>query len=298
MTIAFWSEEDGCGITSAMAAIASICSDVWNLRTILVQSRNQRGDLCKRLSHTASVPVMRIDCNNKKSVPAMRKSCINDMEPVSDIWDELFWLLKQRRLTKTMLLHCMVPVVTGRLYYLPQGEYQKQRDYQPSVKDGVRRIIRCTEQLADLTMIDCGNGTDSLSADLLAYADAVVIGISQERQNLDAYFQNRHVFPGNVIYLVNAYHPESIYNRKNLNRIYRLHDEELAVIPHNPIFRQVSEKGKIECFIRRHKDCSVFDRQFYFMQELIHTAALVLRAAGFPIPKPGSGIGNGKAGIC
>ncbi len=285
MTIAFWSQEDGCGMTSGMAAIASICSDVWNLRTILVQSRNQRGDLCKRLRYTPSVPMTRQDCPNH-------------IELVSDIWDELFWLLKQHRLTKAMLLHCMVPVVPGRLYYLPQGEYQKQRAYQPSVKNGVRQIIRCVEQLSDLTMIDCGNGSDSLSTDLMAQADAVVIGISQERQNLDAYFQNRQIFPGNVIYLVNAYHSESIYNRKNLNRIYRLHEEELAIIPHNPVFRQVSEKGKIEQFICRHKDCKVFDRQFYFMQELIHTAGMVLHAAGFPIPKPGSGIGNGKAQLC
>lgn len=285
MTIAFWSEEDGCGMTSAMAAIASICSDVWNLRTILVQSRNQSGDLCKRLGNPASVPMM-------------QKECLDHGEPVTDIWDELFWLLKKHRLTRTMLLHCMVPVVKGRLYYLPQGEYQKQPTYQPSVKDGVRQVIRCTEQLSDLTMIDCGNGTDSLSAYLLAQADAVVIGISQERQNLDAYFQNRHVFSGNVIYLVNAYHPESIYNRNNLIRIYRLPNEELAVIPYNPVFRQVSEKGKIERFICRHMHDKVFDRQFYFMQELMHTAGMVLRAAAYPMPEPCPGIGNGKAGLC
>ena len=44
MNIAFWSEEAGSGMTSSMAAVASICSDVWNIKTVLLQSRNQKGD--------------------------------------------------------------------------------------------------------------------------------------------------------------------------------------------------------------------------------------------------------------
>lgn len=285
MTIAFWSEEDGCGMTSGMSAIASICSDAWNLKTILIQSRNQSGDLYKRLGAAASVPMT-------------HKGCLQDSCPVYDIWDELFWLLKKRKLTQSILLHCMVPVVKGRMYYLPQGEYKKQPAYPPSVKEGIRQIIRFTEQLCDLTLIDCGNGTDSLSSDLLSHADAVVIGISQERQNLDAYFQNRHVFPGNIMYLINPYHPESIYNKKNLNRIYRLQDEEVAVIPHSPVFRQVSEKGNIERFICRHLHGGIVDHQFYFMQELMHTAGMALRAAGFLPPRSGPGSKGRRERVC
>ncbi len=49
MNIAFWSEEAGSGMTSSMAAVASICSDVWNIKTVLLQSRNQKGDLYQKL---------------------------------------------------------------------------------------------------------------------------------------------------------------------------------------------------------------------------------------------------------
>ena len=50
VNIAFWSEEAGSGMTSSMAAVASICSDVWNIKTVLLQSRNQKGDLYQKLA--------------------------------------------------------------------------------------------------------------------------------------------------------------------------------------------------------------------------------------------------------
>lgn len=86
-----------------------------------------------------------------------------------------------------------------------------------------------------------------------------------------------------MIYLVNAYHPQSAYNRQNLNRIYRLGKEELAVIPHSQFFRHASDNGMTEYFVRRHIRCCGTDRQFYFMQELLHAAALIRRAAGLEI---------------
>ena len=49
LNIAFWSEDRGCGTTSSMAAVASVCSNAWNLKTILMQSRHQDGDLWEKI---------------------------------------------------------------------------------------------------------------------------------------------------------------------------------------------------------------------------------------------------------
>lgn len=252
MNIAFWSEEDGCGTTSGMAAVASVCSDIWKMRTILIQSSNQEGDLCQKLGIGTQAEKM---------------------------WDALYGLAGDKRLTAAVLAEYMVPVVRGRMYYLPQGEYKKRKKYPEAVKEGMRQVVHSAEQMADLTFVDCGSGRDEMSDFLLAQADVVVVNISQERQNLDAYFQDRHIFRGNVIYLINQYHQESIYNKKNLNRLFRLREEELAVIPNNPVFRHVSGKGKTERFIRRHSCCRTFDHQYYFMQELMQTTEMILKAA-------------------
>lgn len=265
MNISFWSEEDGCGMTSGMAAIASVCSDAWKMKTILVQSSNQEGDLCQKLGA------------GTQTVSAVQEE---KMQYRQDGWDSLCGLAQNEKLTAAKLVERMVPVVRGRMYYLPQGEYKKREKYPAFVKEGMRQVIRSAEQIADLTFVDCGNGRDEMSDFLLSQADVVVISISQERQNLDAYFQNRHIFRGNVIYLINQYHQESIYNKKNLNRLFRLREEELAVIPNNPVFRHVSGKGKTERFIRRYIRCRIFDYQYYFMQELMRTAGMVVKAAG------------------
>lgn len=267
LNIVFWSEEDGCGTTSAMAAVASVCADAWHMRTILMQSSNQQGDLHQMLGMGMQVGSMSPD----------------DPYGRRDEWELLNGLAERRTLTAERLLEHMVPVIGGRMYYLPQGEYKKQEKYSKAVKTGIRCVIALTQQIADLTFIDCGSGQDEISDYVLSQADVAVVSISQERQNLDAYFQNRHIFQKNVIYLINQYHQESIYNKKNINRLYRLYEEELAVIPDNPVFRHISGKGKTERFIHRHIRCGKFDNQTAFMQELLKTSALILKAAGMAV---------------
>ncbi len=267
LNIVFWSEEDGCGMTSGMAAIASACADLWSMKVCLMQSSNQGGDLYQKLgTGIKNISLVREDIGGRR-----------------DAWEVLIRLAVSGKLTKESLLGSMVPVARGQMYYLPQGEYKKREKYSQAVKTGIRRVADFTRQIADLTFIDCGSGKDEISDLLLSQADVTVVMISQERQNLDAFFQNRHVFQGNVVYLINQYHQESVYNKKNIHRLYRIYEEELAVIPHNPVFRQVSEKGKTERFIRRHRQCRNFDGQNDFMQELIKTTGLILKAAGMAV---------------
>jgi len=264
VNIAFWSKEDGCGTTSGMAAVASVCSNAWKMKTILMQSINQEGDLRKKLE---TVPLC---------------SAVFENHPYYALGglDYLLWQEKNKRLDEAMVQNTIVPVGKEGVYYLPSGEGKKQQNCSKAQKEAMHRVIQLAENLSDLTFIDCGCRQDEWSEYLLGQADAVVINFSQERQALDAYFQNSHVFRGKVVYLINCYSQESIYNAANLSRIYRP-QEDIAVIPHNPYFRHAGDKGKLERFIHRHIRGGIFDQQFYFMQELMHTAAVILRAVGF-----------------
>ena len=264
MKVAFWSEEDGCGTTSSMAAVASVCSDAWKLKTVLLQSRSQSGDLKQKLESGFKSSFVR----EETSYYAL------------DGLDYLLWQEKNRKLNEQILQESMVPVVAGWMYYVPQGERRKPQIYSKELKEAMCNILAQVEKQSDLTFIDCGSGEDDLSAYLLQEADVVAVNFSQERQGLDSYFQQHHRYHGRVLYIINHYQQESIYNKKNLNRIYRLQDSELAVIPENPFFRNASDRGQIERFIRRHIHYNLFDQQFYFMKELMQTSLLLLKAAG------------------
>lgn len=282
MNIVFWSEEDGCGTTSGMAAVASVCADAWHMKTILLQSSNQRGDLYQKLG-TGIKP---------------RSLAKEPICGIQDEWETLTRLAERKKLTEETLMERMVPVIRGRMYYLPQGEYQKQEKYPKAVLAAIRQIVSFAQRMSDLTFIDCGSGRDEISDFLLSQADVAVVSLSQERQNLDAYFQNRHILQENVIYLINQYHQESIYNKKNINRLYRLYEEQLAVIPNNPLFRHISGKGKTERFVRRHIQCRNFDYQNEFMMELVKTSALILRSARmadkYLLPVASGGFAGGR----
>lgn len=214
MNIVFWSEEDGCGTTSGMVAIASVCSQLWDMKPVFIQVRHRENDFSKKLL-----------------------------------------------ISKTLAA-------------------REESSYIQPIKWKVMDLLKQAAEISDLTFVDCGCSRNELVDTILPQADVVVVTISQERQNLDAYFQKRHVFSGKVIYLVNQYQQDSIYNKKNLNRLYRLEEGELAVIPHNPFFRYACGKGKVERFIRKHIRCTASDSQFYFIQDLIQTSSMVLKAAG------------------
>lgn len=237
MKIAFWGEESGCGTTSSMAAVASVCSGMWNLKTVLVQSRNQKADLCTKLEQ------------GRQSAPKQEAG--------------------------------LVTVRKGRMYYMLQEEYRKQERYTGFFVESMWKLIHRAEQFSDIVFIDCGFGEDELSKDIVSKSDAAVMNLIQKRQSLDQYFQKRHIFSGNVIYLVNQYDQESAYNRQNLNRLYRIQKEELSLIPDNQFFRYASDNGKTERFVRKYMHYMNRDRQFYFMQELMHAAGMILNAAGY-----------------
>ena len=112
MNIAFWSEDRGCGTTSSMAAVASVCSNAWNLKTILMQSRHQDGDLWEKIE-TAPLGMVSED----------------GMSRVLDGLDYLLWQAKNKKLTEAAVLDSMIPVVKERMYYLPQSRYRKPRVY-------------------------------------------------------------------------------------------------------------------------------------------------------------------------
>lgn len=262
LNIAFWSEEDGCGTTSSMAAVASVCSDAWKFKTILLQSRNQDGDLCKKLGSP-----MHADAVREESLQSLRGGL-----------DFLLWQEKNSKLNRRMLQDSLMTVVKGRMYYLPQGTENQPLKNTQELKKLMWQIICRTGKIADMTFIDCGSGSNALSEHLLERADVVVVNLPQERQGLDAYFKKRHAFRGKVIYLVNQYQHESACSKRTLNRLYRLEEEELGVILHNSFFRHAGDKGKIERFVRRNIRCSIADDRFCFMQELVRTAYLIVKA--------------------
>ncbi len=267
MKIAFWSEDDGCGTTSAMAAVASVCSNAWNIKTVLMQSRGLAGDLCGKFECGALSGMVR----EESAYYAL------------DGLDYLLWQEKNNRLDTSAVRENVVAVVKDKMFYLPQGRCSSPYLCRQDIKGGMLRVAERVEQIADFMFLDCGCGKDEMTEDLLAQADVVAVNLSQERESVEACFERQRGWRGKVVYIINRYRQESVYNRKNISRIYRLCDGELCVVPEDLFFGSAGDKGQLERFVRRHlKSASfAFDPHQYFMRELTRTAGLILRAAGY-----------------
>lgn len=98
--------------------------------------------------------------------------------------------------------------------------------------------------------IDCGSRTDEETRQLLREADLVIVNARQSKHMLDRFFLDLPGVSQNSFFLIGSYFHGDIYNRVNIERIYRIPQERIGVIPYNSEFRYACEAGKQREFMR------------------------------------------------
>ena len=264
MKIVFWSESNSCKTTANMAAIGSMCSLLFPYQNILMQNRTGPGGLDFIFQPGKHIGFVQ------------EESAYYALEGM----DYLIWQEQNHRLDRDSMREGMVPVLDRKLFYLPSGKREKPRLYPKETGALQYEVIKKMEEFSDITFIDCGDLEDDLTEKLLKSADVVVVNLSQSKEALDSFFIKHHPICGKIIYLINNYDFNSVYNRKNLNRIYRISEEQLCVIPINQKFETACIAGKLDVFLKKQVNNRNSRQNKMFMKELLWSTHLILKAAG------------------
>ena len=195
--------------------------------------------------------------------------------------DYLIWQEQHHRLDEVTIQETLVPVLGGRLSYLPSGAREKPGLYPQQTGELQRRILTQLETLADVVFIDMGTAKDGLADRMMELADVVVVNFCGQQRELEAFFGQPSVVHKNVLYLLPNYMDDQVYNRENLQRIYRIDRRKICNLPSNINFAHACMQGRVGHFIQKCGPAHGVRRNAIFFEQLRYLSSLILEVGGY-----------------
>lgn len=259
MKLAFWGSERESGTTSNLMATASFIAYHGKFRVAMLQLERESRSLK--------------ECFSVRETELIKEK--NDYFALEGL-DYLMSVGKKRELTEKLVIENMEPLIENRLYCLSSGTRVLSDFYPEETNHIMQQIIALLNQHMDLTFIDCGNRTDDWTRQVMRKADLLVVNLRQTSVAFDEYFLQHVNLSSKVVYLVGNYQKESIYNKRNLQRIYRIPKERLAVVPFNQEFQLACEKGRLDKYMKGKRNLYATEKRRYFMRELAAAMQILL----------------------
>lgn len=260
MKIVFWSEEKDCGTTSNMLAAATMTALRYAYRILLISADKSVCDFMTNYT--------------KKDKTIVREDCAYY---VLDGMDYLLTAAKYGKLTADHIEEAVKTIIKGRLFCLPQGA-RLLCDYYPNeTKRALDQVIGLSEQTMDLVFIDCGTDGGEWTKEQMKQADLVVVNFKHSPHSLTHFFTDQKNISKKMIYFIGSYQKESVYNKKNIHRIYRIEPEKLGVIPYNPEFEFVCREGKLDKYMKGKRNLPVTGMRQYFFEELERAVQILIQ---------------------
>lgn len=261
MKIIFWSEEKDCGTTSNMIAAASLLASKRPCKVALLQAGRHLKDLSGSFTGREE-NLVKEDCEYY----ALRGM------------DYLLTAGRDGRLTRKHLEGALQTLDKERLYCIPQGKHALSGYYPEQVRQILDQVIELTDEVMDFSFIDCGCEQDEWTREQMKQADLVVVNFRQSAQVLDHFFAKQPDIACKTIYFISSYQKDSIYNKKNINRIYRIAPEKLGVVPYNPEFQLACNLGRVDKYMKGKKTLLPTEMRDYFFAELERAVQILMES--------------------
>lgn len=274
MKIVFWGGEEACGTTSNMAAVAGMLAAKSGRRIAVLSAWKNGADITKSFSGAG------------QRGTALAEDCAYY---ALDGLDYLFNAAKYGALTEKHVRDAMRPFADGKLLGLAQGARALCGYYPKRVQSVLGQTIGLLDAVADISLIDLGCGRDDWTYARMKEADMVVVNLKQSAEAFDRFFGGERKITGKSAFCVGSYQRDSVYNRKNLNRIYRIAPERLCAVPYNPEFEMACREGKSDKYMKGRKSLRRTEMRRYFFCEVERTVRILTGELGN---------GDDETGVC
>ncbi len=169
----------------------------------------------------------------------------------------------------------------GHLYYFPMGKRELPLLLPQRNKKMLLTVIEELERRMDLVFLDCGTTAVGTYDFLKGKNDLVVMNFCQSGRAFDDFFLRQYDVADRFFYLVGNYHAGSVYNRRNIYRLYRIPSERIGVVPYNPQFEQVCREGKLWRYLSGSATRFAQERDRSFLREMEEISQAVLREVSY-----------------
>lgn len=294
MRIAFWSEQKKAGTAFNLASVASAAVCLHPLSAAVVSGGYHDKKLERKFFQDIRVPGIGTTGKGLGQEPVQQTMFAaqeSEQPPMLAAETQEYFLLtgldcllaKDRRedLTEEVVKANMRQVVKDRLYYLPASARQEYEWWHRDCRFvRMNRVMEAVESYFDVVFIDCGSRQDDYARKLFREADVCVLNMNQRTEVIGQYYSNPPKLRGEVFFLLGRYFANDLYNRENLQRIYRVEGERLGAIPYNPYLHAAEQAGKMKNGIKSCIGAGREERRTEFEKELVRTTNLILKLAG------------------
>lgn len=178
------------------------------------------------------------------------------------------FLQKKEEIEESAIEKSLRELIPNFLYYFPMGErevpFLELQQYQKVLCQLVEKL----EKIGDDIFIDCGTAGIRMFHFMKKRNDLCVVNFKQCESAFQSFFVEQYDTTSRLYYLVGNYHADSIWNKENLKRIYRIPEGQVGIVPYNPQFQYVCQRGQLGRYL---SDASVFfemERDSLFRKEM------------------------------
>jgi len=265
MRVTFWSPIHGqAAATSNMMVVAFLAGIEHRKRSIITQTQFNNNNL--------EAPLVGSNVRNSVAENFFRGTGI----------DTLIRSFKASQVTKDDVENCCISNENTNVSLLPGTSKSNRSYFDDEMEKTLLRLFNQVDQLYDMMFIDVNSGNNPLSMEIIKSSDLVIINLPQNCHVIDDFFEyQKDQIKGEVFYLFGNYDNNSRYNIKNLRRRYRKYitKDNSGVIPHNTLYLDAQNDGKVVDFIKNNINCRESDSNYYFMEKSKSATSKIIKFA-------------------
>lgn len=167
--------------------------------------------------------------------------------------------------------------VKEKLGYVPGAVKKNRMIYEMEFSKQCRNILRELDKMADYLMVDCTNASEAIKNKIQEEADLIIVNLSQKESVLDEYFSYPSAFRYKTAYCIGNYVGEEPCNLKNIQRLYRIDNKRIGMIPYNVEFQSFLRKGKALAFFQNYPLRMRKYKNKDFFYELFKISEMIVR---------------------
>lgn len=155
--------------------------------------------------------------------------------------------------------------VKDNLGYVPCANKQNKLLYELEFSKECGNILKQLNKMADFVFVDCNHVSEQVKIRTMDHADLIVVDVSQSERILDEYFSYPPAYHHKTLYCIGNYDEDDPCNVKNIQRLYRISNRKIMVLPYNVDFLSSLRKGKALSFFSSYglKSRNQKNRQFF-----------------------------------
>lgn len=256
----------GIGTTSCTAAVAAVCAQEYQIRTLT--SQPQWSDTT--LEYVFSKAIQRY---NREFMSA----------PGTGM-DSLERAVRSNKIERDSVKNNALLIEPDRLDFL-KGTLKLNKQQFDEAHEVFKIIYQKAQEYYDAVLLDMHSGNNSPVIQSLAMqSDLIVVCLNQNISVLNKYFEQKGSWPEflhekNHVLLLAQFDPFSKYKVKNICNKFGFKGKILT-IPYNTSFKDHCNDGDIKGFFSRNRYINRTDENYLFMKEVRNAAKTILNEIG------------------